>query len=267
MNSALSCKLEAISMDDRSYTIVTFHFGSTFWIKKCLENVDVFSDGRVVEVVVVNQDRNDLPELWSLPRVTRVVTFPVNSKEVTLLGHDHPSSINHAISSLEFKTSHVIIMDSDCFPISKDWLNSLPHAAAAGDPEKTGLTHPCFMVLPVSYLGFLSFSEGLVELGIDTGRLIGLQVKKMNLPLTVLTAQAAFSGVKGHFYNSRSLFHFGSGSFSGSTDPRLLNQVAARINAIFMSKVSQDSYDLSWVQKLFFATVFGVLKFREVVRS
>jgi hypothetical protein len=168
---------------------------------------------------------------------------------------------------LEFQTSHVIILDSDCFPISSDWLDRLPEVAVAADPSKSGLTHPCFMVLPVSYLPLLSFSEGVDELGIDTGRLVGLQMSKGGLGFSVLPATKAFSGVKGFFYNSNTIFHFGSGSFSHSTDPRLIRQVSSQLNGYFKKKVSRGVYKLTFAEKFIFGTALGALRFIAITRS
>jgi hypothetical protein len=209
----------------------------------------------------------DVPELLKLPRVREVISFPENESQVAILGHDHPSSIDEAIKSVKFETTHVIILDSDCFPISRSWLDELPEAAAAADPEKTGLTHPCFMVLPVPYLKHLSFSEGVAELGIDTGRLVGLQMSKQGLDFSILKAIKAFSGIKGTLYNSGTVFHFGSGSFANSSDPRLLRQVAGRINRFFNRKIDRDVYRLSFLEKFMFAVAFGLIRFRDILKS
>jgi hypothetical protein len=254
-------------MSKNTYTVITFHFGSTYWVTKCLNNINTYSDDRLSEVIIINQDRVDVPELLQLPRVREVISFPENESQVAVLGHDHPSSIDEAIKSIKFETTHVIILDSDCFPISRTWLDELPDAAAAADPEKTGLTHPCFMVLPVPYLRYLSFSEGVAELGIDTGRLVGVQLSKEGLDFSLLSATKAFSGVKGTLYNADTVFHFGSGSFAHSTDPRLLRQVAGRINSFFVRKIDRDVYRLSFLEKFMFAVAFGLIRFRDILKS
>jgi hypothetical protein len=251
-----------------SYTVLTFHFGSSYWITKCLENLNVHSDNRLREVVIVNQNRGaPPPELLMLPRVKSVLEFPVNESQVAALGHDHPSSIDRAIKELKFQTSHVIILDSDCFPISPDWLDLLPEVALAADPAKSGLTHPCFMVLPVSYLHHLSFSEGIGDLGMDTGRLVGLQMSKVGLAFSMLTATKGFSGVKGVFYNSDSVFHFGSGSFANSKDPRLLRQVSSHLNRFFTKKVERGVYRLTLFEKFLFSIALGLLRFAETLKA
>jgi len=248
-----------------SYTVVTCHFGSTFWIKKCLHQLDKFSDERLKEVVVVNQDRVDLPELSDLPRVSQVVTFPLNEDEVAVFGHDHPSALNSAIHSLEFSTSHVIILDSDCFPTNSSWLDSLSDVVLAADPEKTGLTHPCFMCLPVESLSGISFSEGVVGLGIDTGRLVGAQLLRHGYRPEILPAKRAFSGLKGHFYKGESIFHFGSGSFAHSADPRLLSQVSKVVDQHLLKKISKNVFKLTFPESLFFATMLAFFRFKDVL--
>lgn len=232
----------------RNYTVVTCHFGDRFWIAHCLEAVDALSDSRVVEVVIVDQSRESAAFLQTLPRVGRVLDFPLDEEHIQSVGHDHAASLNRALRQCTFSTTHVIVLDSDCFPVKKNWLDELPEVCAAGDPMKWGLTHPCFVAIPVGLAARLDFSEGLLEVGIDTGRLIGLQIARLGTPIEIDAPVAAFRGTRGHFYFDESVYHHGSASFLSADDPRIRNKVNAAREAFYRNRILRGSFSISWLE-------------------
>jgi hypothetical protein len=108
-----------------TYTLVTCHFGDFYWIEHTLAQVAKYSEGRINGIVVVDQSRCSAARLSALPGVTSVLTFEPNAVEIHLLGHDHPSALNWALRTYPFSTSHVLVMDSDCFPTGPGWLDAI----------------------------------------------------------------------------------------------------------------------------------------------
>ena len=229
----------------RDYTIITCHFGDPFWVRHCLTQVDRLSDDRIAGVIVVDQDRGSSAELARLPRVSSVVEFRVDEEQVEILGHDHPASLNRALAEVQLDTSHVIVLDSDCFPVDDRWLGLLQDITLAADPAKWGLTHPCLMAFPAAYARQVDFAEGLHEVGIDTGRLVGLQLARRGAEVSITRPEGAFRGKRGTFYLDRSIYHHGSSSFASSTDPRLNSVINPPMEALYRDCVTRGRFELS----------------------
>lgn len=247
---------------DRSYTLVSAHFGDLFWIRALLDRVDRLSDHRVERAVIINQDRCPRPELNELPRVTTVLEFPIDHFQFMRLGHDHPASLDRALASLDFSTSHVLVMDSDCFPIREGWLDLIEDVSLAGDPAKWGLTHPCFMVFPVAEIGRVNFSDGLKEVGLDTGRLVGLQLARSGRRVVVDQPARSFSGFAGWTYLDGSLYHHGSGSFTSTSNSWMNQQVNPRIERWLRVKINRNQFTLRYweVAKMLLMKAPGLLR-------
>jgi hypothetical protein len=228
-----------------SYTLITCHYGDPFWIRHTLSRVGIWGDHRIRRVIVVDQSRESGSQLLSIGNVNDVVEFPLDLEQVAILGHDHPASLDRAMSSISFDTSHVIVLDSDCFPIDSTWLDRVEGTTLAADPHKWGLTHPCFMSFPTSRIPYVNFSAGLLEVGIDTGRLVGLQLAQSGEQVKISAALEAFSGVRGHYYLDGSVYHHGSASFISSANVKLRSQVDLRTEQFFRSKIVRDDFKLS----------------------
>ena len=227
-----------------SYTLITAHFGDTAWISHTLGQVDRLSGHELQAVVVIDQSRSAASSLQRLPRVTDVISLPRNVDQMRLLGHDHPASLNAVVHDYPFTTERIVIVDSDCFPLTEDWLVTESPVRMAQDPMKHGLTHPCFMDFPTSARSHLDFSEGLMEVGIDTGRLAGLQLARAGYSVNMLLAQSAFRGFRGHFYDDGRIYHHGSGSFANHPDRRLSSQLHVGREAVLRSRAFAGKFDL-----------------------
>lgn len=236
-----------------TFTVVTCHFGDPFWIEQLTASIDrSTTTTRVPEIVVVNQDRDPATarRLAVLPRVGRVLEYPPHHAQMATLGHDHPQALNRAVRE-SFTTSHVLVMDSDALPIGEEWLDRLSVELADGtcvfarDPSKWGLSHPCLMVLPVNVVGETDFADGCEELGIDTGRLVALQVSKAGRPVMMLQPARGFGGHHGFTYLGGSVYHHCSGSFGSSSDPRLTDQVVAADEEYFRRRIMEGRFHLS----------------------
>jgi hypothetical protein len=203
----------------------------------------------IPHLLIVDQDRDgDSEWLLSLPRVDRAVVYPEVSEEFELYGHDHPSSLNRACRE-PIQTTHVIVMDSDCFPMNPRWLDELSASLDKSDCVLAGngvpgVTLPCFMVMPIEALQSIDFSEGS-RLGMDTGRLVGLQLLKAGFSITILDPERTFSGRRGVTYLNNCIIHVGSASFASSTDSRLLGQANPGLDKIVRKRIVQDLYFFS----------------------
>jgi len=227
-----------------SYTLVSCHFGDPFWITHMLKQVDALSDERIARVVLVDQSRESGALLATLPRVSEVLAFPPDLDQIEMMAHDHPASLNRAMSAIDFSTSHVLVMDSDCFPVDASWLDRLSHATMASDPFYGSLSHPCLMAFPAELAPRVDFADGIREIGIDTGRLVGLQIAKTGTKVTFARPEVAFSGYRGHFYLDRSVYHHGSASFIAAEDERLTRQVSPQREMRYRSYIEAGQFEL-----------------------
>ncbi len=245
-----------------TYTIITCHFGDIFWINHCLRQIDKFSDSRIEAVIVVDQSRAAADALMRLPRVTKVLSFPKDATQIEILGHDHPAALNRALAELEIETSHIIILDSDCFPVNSGWLGKLRDLTVASDPAMWGLSHPCLMAFPVRFQHTLDFAEGLREVGLDTGRLVALQIARTGTEVWFTRAKPAFDGYKGDLYLSGSIYHHGSASLVEANIEQWLSgvRVDKYREVLFRRKVEHSNFEISTGEKM-------ILQFRRVFRS
>jgi len=227
-----------------TYTVVSCHFGDPFWITHTLNQIDALSDDRIASVVLVDQSRKSADYLTTLPRVGQVLTFPPDLDQISWMAHDHPASLNRAMAAIDFTTSHVLVLDSDCFPIDASWLDRLSNATMASDPFYGSLSHPCLMAFPAEVAPKLDFAEGIREIGIDTGRLVALQITKAGTPVTFTRPAVAFSGYRGHFYLDRSVYHHGSASFMAADDERLTRQVSPQREMRYRSYIEAGQFEL-----------------------
>jgi hypothetical protein len=227
-----------------SITVVTFHFGDLFWVTHLVSQLHRYPDSRIAEIWIVDQSRNSAEDLRGLPGVTRVLEFPPDAAQLDRLGHDHPSSLNHALRE-SFTTSHVLVLDSDCFPIQARWLEGIPPVCLAGDPRSDGLTHPCFNLLPTEAAHQIDHQHGMEAVGLDTGRLIGLQLAELGWSPTIMkAAQTTFGGVRGSLYRDGTIYHHGSASFVRSPARRLRRQVHAATEAVMRRSIAEGRFQL-----------------------
>jgi hypothetical protein len=223
---------------------VTAHFGDPMWIKHCLSQIDQFSGDEVFGVVVIDQSKKSRKLLENLPRVTDVFLTDNNIEQMTALGHDHPSALDQCLRKYSFRTDRIVILDSDCFPIAPNWLDSRGLVRLAADPQKSGLSHPCFMDFPAELRHEINFSDGCITPGIDTGRLVAYQLTRSGHAVELLEPRVMWRGVRGHLY-SESIYHHGSGSFTGHRDKRLAQQSNGRIDKILSKKVLRNNFSIS----------------------
>lgn len=234
----------------RNYTVVTCHFGNPKWINHCLSQIDLFSGDEVEGVVIVDQTRESQSLLEKLPRVENIIVTTPNHSQNRVLGHDHPAALDECLKDYSFKTERIVVLDSDCFPISTGWLDAEVEVQLAEDPHKAGLSHPCFMDIPTESRHSINFSDGCVELGIDTGRLVGHQLWQAGYDVTFLKPLSMFRGVRGHLYSEK-IYHHGSASFTGHIDERLSRQVNKRPDKVLSAKVLKQDFSISFARVLF----------------
>jgi len=233
-----------------TYTVLTCHYGSLFWIEHLLERLRTLPDDRIVSVVVVDQSRSMADQLRALPGITEVLEFEPDPDQIAVEGHDHPASLDRALQSYPFQTSHVIVMDSDAFPVSADWLDRLDDVSLALVPGSASQTHPCLMVFPVASIPRVSFSEDYLERAIrrgapDTGRRVGKQLEAAGMAVTLLPAAPAFNGYRGSFYLDGSYYHHGHGSFFGGDHAQYRGFVSQASEELYRRRILKNRYTLS----------------------
>lgn len=209
-----------------------------------LHQVDRWSDERVAGVVVVDQNRSDRAALERLPRVSQVLEFEPAAGVLERKAHDHHVSLNRALRTVGFTTSHVLVLDSDCFPVHPSWLDRLDNITLAASGDYAGMTHPCLMAFPVSAVPFVDFAEGWSEFGVDTGRLVGLQLARAGeqVSLAQPSSRRAFGNTRGHWFLGQSVYHHGGASWVSSGIPALRRYVAPLLEERYRRRVAADRY-------------------------
>lgn len=244
-------------------SFITAHFHDFDWIQCWLDRIIHFTDYDLIrEFLVVNQDRNkdSNAKLAQLDRKIRVLEYPRNERLFTKQGHDHAHVLNLALKEAQGK--FICVMDSDCHPISSDWLNKCEallqifNAIAAVDyyqyrNNSTLLTHPCFLLFDREAINFpLFFDEGLFEGNMDTGRLIGKQIEQAGRSVYYAHPKKAFSSHWGFVYLD-SIYHHERGSYSGG-DERLRRQNDWRQAFFKKIVIKKERYDLSKAESFYY---------------
>ena len=214
-----------------TYTVISCHFGDPFWILQSLKRIN--DSAQIVNYLISDQRewKSGINELSQLNPPLEKTLLPQNSVVREVSPHEinhaslhHGQSINLLIQSERIQSSHIILIDSDCFPISKNWMPALDQllvdfdAVIASDPNAPTLSHPCFMAIPVNALSKLDFLKGTKDFWIDCGRLIGIQLIDAGFSVKLLAARKAFGGSFGDLYMDDSILHMGSMSFAARPD-------------------------------------------------
>jgi hypothetical protein len=244
-------------MESLSLTVISAHFGDQSWInyslKTLCQNSELISHAFISDQKQIRRDAWDSYPALNLDAdlETKFTTISVISVDPHQINHSslhHGQTLNSLIN-LKIETSHVLILDSDCFPLDNKWESQLISdlkdfdVIVAGDPQGNLLSHPCFMILPVNVLSQLDFIEYTETHWIDTGRLIGIRCLDMGLKVKVLSPERGPINF-GHIYKPYNFFHVGSSSFRWRPEA---HQIAKSINDLkydFMRSVSQSHPEL-----------------------
>ena len=233
-----------------TYTVVSCHYGDLFWIEHMLTQVQALSGGAVKGAVIVDQSRNSADALRSLPLVTEVLTFEPDAAQIAVEGHDHPAALDRALQHGSFSTSHIIVMDSDAFPVSPDWINKLDDISLALVPGSSSQTHPCLMVFPTNARDVVNFSEDYLERAVrkgapDTGRRVGKQLQATGRAVTLLEHTPAFNGYRGSFDLEGTYYHHGHGSFMAGDHDQYKGFVSQASEKLYRKRVLQNRFTLT----------------------
>jgi hypothetical protein len=193
-----------------------------------LDRFSIFSSSsEIKEVHLTDQSASGFGEIYPplvlKPSLFRdIVVHKVNPSHPNHSSIHHGSSINFLIHNVDFSTSHVILTDSDCFPVNSLWSDNLQFllqtydAVCALEDNSSFLTHPCFMVIPAEMINKLDFLKHTQEYWIDTGRLVGLQLIELGYKVYFLQPKKVFPfASSSRYYLDQSFVHIGSSSFRG----------------------------------------------------
>ena len=233
-----------------TYTVVSCHYGDLFWIQHMLTQVQALSEGAVTAAVIVDQSRNAATELRAMPLVSEVLTFEPDAAQIAVEGHDHPAALDRALQHGTFTTSHIIVMDSDAFPVSPSWISKLDDISLALVPGSKSQTHPCLMAFPTELRGTVNFSEDYLERATrkaapDTGRRVGKQLQATGRPVTLLEHTPAFNGYRGSFYLEGAYYHHGHGSFMAGDHDQYKGFVSQASEKLYRKRVLQQRFTLT----------------------
>ncbi|CAB4862206.1 unannotated protein [freshwater metagenome] len=152
----------AVDVPERQgVTVVTVTWNSMPFLKAFLQGVRTFG-GDDVEILVVdnNSDDGTAEFLAAQPDVT-TVTLPFN------FGH----GLGLDTAFINARTTHVIALDVDAFPISKGWLSTVIEplaqgAVVAGAYVQRAFIHPSYLAMRRK--DFLDMKLSFVPIGVRT---------------------------------------------------------------------------------------------------
>lgn len=238
----------------QTLSLVTTHFfdleWTRLWVERIRQNVPV---ERIHELVIINQDRtlSSRKRLEALDPNIRVLEYPRSDAHFRETGHDHAHVLNCVIRDIEGEL--VCLFDSDAHPISPVWLEKCEQllktsdAVLARDTRSPEYSHPCFMLLKREQLApGLAFDEGLFDRHIDTGRLVGDQLRRADQKIYLAPPRPSFGGKWGSLYLD-SIYHHGQGSFKGGEE-RLRKQLTPQHEFFRQIVIARRRYALSTLE-------------------
>lgn len=233
----------------RSATILTAHFGDFDWTEFLLRRIfETAGNGALdLQVLVINQDRTaeSRTRLEKNGNV-RVLEYPRNEEFFKAMGHDHPWVLDQALKDVTGDV--LVVFDCDAHPVRDGWFVwvekrlEATDAILAEDHVRPGSPHPCFMAFSSkAYRPGISFCEGVLDRGVDTGRLIGQQLNRNGCAFDLLPPKLLFSRICGVMY-ADTIYHHGSGTFAASEEKRLREQVHELSNDVKRHVLDEGRY-------------------------
>lgn len=224
-----------------------------------LSRVMSLSSGAVRSAIIVDQSRQSEEQLRKLPLVSDVLTFEPDFEQIAVEGHDHPAALDRALKEGNYETSHILVLDSDAFPVSDSWIQQLDNIALALVPGSKTQTHPCLMAFPSELRHKVSFSEDYLlrakrKGAPDTGRRVGKQLSAAGEKVTLLTPSPAFNGYRGSFYLNQAFYHHGHGSFVSGDHVKYKGFVSSASERLYRRRVLQGKFSLTSVDFVALAT-------------
>jgi len=243
----------------KNISFLTTHFIDFDWTSLLVKNILKYTDLlRIKEIAIINQDRTSESQmrLQGLSSLVRVLEYPCSSSHYAIQGHDHANVLNQAIR--EVKGEYICLFDSDAHPTKPNWLFGCEDilnyydAILALVPGSAINTHPCFMMMKkVCIDSSLSFDKNLFTNGIDTGRLVGMQLLNSGRRVYFAPPNKAFNGLWGDLYLNV-IYHHRKASFHGSVDERIRQQVNWKNNFFKRFVVNKHRYELTMTEYLLF---------------
>jgi len=258
-----------------NFTLISCHFGDDFWINHTLKSYLVdYPSNSIVEVLISDQQKSGLGD--NFPALTLRLDYQVPieivSVEPNTIMHasfHHGKALNELISKKPLNSSHVIITDSDCFPIRREWsmllqaLLSEYDAICSLEEQSSFITHPCFLVIPSMYLDRLDFlknSKVHEDFWVDTGRLIGIQLLDLGLKVKFLRPEKVFQDFSSElFYLEKSIVHVGSASFRGRREANDQRTGSRQDMKFHFSRRLAERHTSIYLQQNFFRRCLVVL--------
>jgi len=198
-------------LQNYTFSVLLTHYGDPYWVKKAIGSAKLLELESIEDVFVIDNNHGDSElRAWTSqhPKV-KVLEYPARGSG----NAHHANALNSFLAEGLIRTSHLVIMDSDLIVQSGNWIDhvleilSKADSCLALDPVSDYLTHPCFMVIPIEAASSLDFMEGMVNLKIDTGRTVGLQLSNMGFSSYLLKPKPGYGGKLGFTYLDGKLFH------------------------------------------------------------
>ena len=237
-------------------SILTAHFGDFEWTEFLLQRVYETVDSSLYELqlLVINQDRIEASrDRLRAAGPLEVLEYPRNEQFFSAMGHDHPWVLDQSLAKVTGDL--LVVFDSDAHPIQDHWLTWVENqlktydAICAEDHIRPGNPHPCFMAFTRNaYETGISFSDGVLDNKIDTGRRIRKQLESKGMSCRLIPSEQSFCKVSGVLYENM-IYHHGSGTFHASGEKRLLDQVHVLDQRVKQLVLKDRRYDFGFGEK------------------
>jgi len=198
------------------FTLITCHYGDTYWVTSLLKSLSESSED--LEFIVLDNSGN-YPNTVSSQHKLNLTVVNMTAIAQGTGSENHASSLNWALRNLDLSGSQILILDSDMVVLQEsNFISNLKQLVKENEcivalqEGSKYLSHPCFMTFPKQIAKQLDFMEGMREFGFDTGRLIGLQLRKMGFLVKKVEAERNPFASIGYFYSSLGAVHLTSSS-------------------------------------------------------
>lgn len=215
-------------------TLVSCHFGDHFWINTAVSKyLETDINNLIKKILISDQQTSGSGQIFPPLNLLANTEIPIEIIQTKFNNSNHASfqhgyAIMTLLKSGKINTTHVLLTDSDCFPVNAIWNDEIKNtlgsynAVCALQDNSSCLTHPCFMILPTTSLPYLDFMRNMTidhDFWVDTGRLIGLDLLNLGLKVKFLKPIRLFRNKSQEmFYQNRSILHIGSASFRERTE-------------------------------------------------
>ena len=214
-----------------SFTAVSCHFGSDFWIKQLIGSL--IHDKFISEIVIghffhpsdLTYQLTDRVKPESISKVTLIEK--ISEDKPPHPSEAHAEMLMHILKNHQFSTEYVLVLDSDMVVLDNIWTKNLSEKMVGFDAilaishREKSQTHPCLMAFHKDLIPQINlhpfhiraqYDRKQKEFREDTGVSIGSQLLKSGYKVRFTEPTSLYGGRFFHKYLEGQIAHIGSQS-------------------------------------------------------